>query len=168
MVIIMALPPGFVCCCAKCSCVIRRYLPGKSTYKRGCARKAGAFICADQYILLVQSCGRFWGPPKGTVEDNETIRDCAIREVREETGLDVGAVLPQTYTKLKSRFYYYVVHMKQRRVFPLQYPGNDVNGIGWFNIECVRRNIQDGSLQANQHLRYGLELFFGLKNETPT
>lgn len=163
----MALPVGFVCSCRKCSCVIGKYFPAKvSTYKRGCARKAGAFICADKYMLLVQSCGRFWGPPKGTVEANESIRDCAIREVLEETGLDVSGVLPQTYTKLKSRFYYYLVYTKQLRAIPSQCPGNDVNGIGWFNIDCVRQNIENGTFLANQHLRYGLDIFFKIKNET--
>lgn len=156
----MALPPGFACSCNKCSCVIGKYFPSKiSTYKRGSARKAGAFICADEHILLVQSCGRFWGPPKGTIEDNESIRDCAIREVREETGLDVSSVLPDTYIRLKSRFYYYIIYTKQMCVVPSQNPGNDVNGIGWFNIECVRRNILNGTFNANQHLRYGLDLF---------
>jgi len=30
-----------------------------------------------------------WGLPAGGLEENETIRECIIREVKEETGLDI-------------------------------------------------------------------------------
>ena len=43
--------------------------------------------------LEVALCGRnypaIWGLPKGTPEPNETQRETALREVREETGLEV-------------------------------------------------------------------------------
>ena len=46
--------------------------------------------------LEVVICGRnadgVWGLPKGTPDDGETIEQTAIREVTEETGLDVEIV----------------------------------------------------------------------------
>jgi ADP-ribose pyrophosphatase YjhB (NUDIX family) len=30
-----------------------------------------------------------WGPPKGTLQENEIVEDCAIREVFEETGIQI-------------------------------------------------------------------------------
>ncbi len=39
--------------------------------------------------LLIQHRGGHWGFPKGHVENDETEPETAIREIREETGLDV-------------------------------------------------------------------------------
>ena len=43
------------------------------------------------HILLVRPFERsdVWGIPKGHLNDGESIIDCAIRETREETGVDV-------------------------------------------------------------------------------
>jgi len=48
----------------------------------------------DNYILLVQSCGNFWGFPKGSLEnigtkEEESYFECAIRELKEETGIEI-------------------------------------------------------------------------------
>jgi ADP-ribose pyrophosphatase YjhB (NUDIX family) len=45
----------------------------------------------DRILLLNQDTdtGRSWSPPCGKVEEGETIRDALVREMREETGLDV-------------------------------------------------------------------------------
>jgi ADP-ribose pyrophosphatase YjhB (NUDIX family) len=54
---------------------------------------AGALVVRDRQILLVhhRQAGRFdfWVPPGGSLEGEESIFDCARRETREETGLEV-------------------------------------------------------------------------------
>ncbi|MFF0296791.1 NUDIX domain-containing protein [Kitasatospora sp. NPDC004615] len=45
-------------------------------------------------VLLVRNRHRGWVPPGGKVEDDETPREAAARELREETGL-VAQLLPQ-------------------------------------------------------------------------
>jgi 8-oxo-dGTP pyrophosphatase MutT (NUDIX family) len=45
-------------------------------------------------LLIKRSDNGLWGLPAGTIELNETVRECAIREVLEETGLAVHALTP--------------------------------------------------------------------------
>ncbi|MBR1540373.1 MAG: NUDIX domain-containing protein [Clostridia bacterium] len=49
----------------------------------------GCIIVEDRKVLLVQEKQGHWGLPKGHVEGNETHEETAIREVKEETNLDV-------------------------------------------------------------------------------
>jgi bis(5'-nucleosidyl)-tetraphosphatase len=56
-------------------------------------KSAGAvvFYRGDQieYLLLLSS---FWGFPKGHIESGESEPDAALREIHEETGLDVNLI----------------------------------------------------------------------------
>ena len=54
--------------------------------------RATAVLIEDERILLVQQrvdAQRSWSLPGGTLLSGETLGDCLVREVREETGLDV-------------------------------------------------------------------------------
>ncbi|MBU4225245.1 MAG: NUDIX hydrolase [Chloroflexi bacterium] len=46
----------------------------------------------DRLLLLKRSDSGCWGPPGGAVEPGENVETAARREVREETGLEVGGV----------------------------------------------------------------------------
>ncbi|HEY8490950.1 MAG TPA: NUDIX domain-containing protein [Dehalococcoidia bacterium] len=52
----------------------------------------GAVILDGQGRVLLHrrpEDGHLWAPPSGTMEPGEAVLDCLLREVREETGLDV-------------------------------------------------------------------------------
>ena len=49
----------------------------------------GCIIVENGKVLIVQENKGHWGLPKGHVEGNETEEETAIREVKEETNLEV-------------------------------------------------------------------------------
>lgn len=58
--------------------------------------RATAVLIEDDQILLTEqrvseSLSRGWSLPGGTLEIGETLEQCVIREMKEETGLDVTA-----------------------------------------------------------------------------
>ncbi|SNX82333.1 related to decapping enzyme [Melanopsichium pennsylvanicum] len=59
----------------------------------------GAILLAEDWnkCLLVKGwkSSAAWGFPKGKINQNEPERDCAIREVLEETGYDCSSLLPE-------------------------------------------------------------------------
>ena len=121
-------------------------------------RKAGVFIYdpKEDRVLLVQSRGQLWGPPKGTIEFGENETQCAIREVKEETGLDVT---PSDFTKaikIKNRAIYFYVEMDSRLAsvyIDKTIPDNDVNGITWIKLDCLQSCVYDGHMVLNQHCK---------------
>ena len=83
--------------------------------KRKLNKKAGMFIYDynSGKVLLVQSRGNLWGVPKGTFEPNETEKECAIREVQEETGLEISESKLTKVSQIESNAFYYYVNIKQ-------------------------------------------------------
>lgn len=64
------------------------------TYEKSC----GAIVIDDNKVLVVRHNAGHLGFPKGHVEGNETEVETAIREVKEETGLDVEIDSNYRYT----------------------------------------------------------------------
>ena len=122
-------------------------------------KKSGGFIYdgTDQKnikILLIQSRGQLWGSPKGSMNDGETVLECAKREVKEESGIEIvddnilGSII------VKNKAMYYIVNMQEMEVFPqTNVEDNDANGIGWFNVNCLINLIKYSKIKVNQHLR---------------
>lgn len=54
-------------------------------YEKSC----GAVIFDNDKVLVIQQVKGHWGFPKGHVESGETEVETAIREIKEETNLDV-------------------------------------------------------------------------------
>jgi 8-oxo-dGTP pyrophosphatase MutT (NUDIX family) len=59
-----------------------------------------------EYLLVTSSGGNAWVLPKGHVERGETLEETAVREVKEESGIEATIVAPLTtlkYSKGKER-----------------------------------------------------------------
>lgn len=151
--------------CEKKCCLIKvdskvTSLPSRS----GRTCKAGVFIYDkdSDAVLLVQSRGKLWGPPKGTIEIGETASDCAVREVREETGL---VITPENFSraiKIKNRAIYYYLEMTVTDVEPqLDLVDNDVNGITWIKLDCLQSMITNGNIVLSEQCKIAFKKFLG-------
>ena len=62
----------------------------------------GILVFREGRVLLGRRLGSHgagtWAPPGGHLEDGESVDDCARREVAEETGLALGALVPGPYS----------------------------------------------------------------------
>lgn len=126
-------------------------------------KKAGSFIYdkLSSKILLVQSRGHMWGSPKGTMKEMETPLECAIREVKEETGIDIDEKSLSDNIIINSKVQYYFLKMKESDVYIQNHiDDNDANGIGWFKVDCLEKLVNDGVININQHCRILIKKIF--------
>lgn len=62
----------------------------KCLYEKSCGAVIFNDLSNERYFLVVKNTnGRYWGFPKGHIEIGETEEQTALREVKEETNLDV-------------------------------------------------------------------------------
>jgi 8-oxo-dGTP pyrophosphatase MutT (NUDIX family) len=119
------------------------------------SQKAGMILVnkATNKLLLIKSRGMYWGFPKGGINYGESIEDCAMREVKEETGLGVDLKVDDKLIRMYETTYFlkaipkYSKFKIKRKVAGGEL--NDVSGIGWIKPEC----ILESQLRINAHCR---------------
>ena len=129
-------------------------------------QKAGAFIYdrENNKVLLVQSRGNLWGPPKGSCENAESFKKCAIREVKEETGIQLeNNSISDSNKLIYNNAHYFYCPMSQVTVTldsPMLSAGsNDASGIGWFNMDCLKELVKLKIININFHCKLLFEYF---------
>ena len=100
----------------------------------------------NELLLNLRSDTNNWGIPGGSKELNETLEECAVRELKEETNIDVNDL--ELITVLSGKEYYF------------KYPNED-------ELDCVialyRVLNYEGELNVNDGESKKLE-FFSLDN----
>lgn len=100
-------------------------------------------------ILLIFRRGK-WDLPKGKLDDGETLLDCALREVREETGLkklEAGDEIKTTYHTyvefgkhiLKESHWYKMISKEKEEVTPQV--EEDITEIRWVKKEDLKNYL---------------------------
>lgn len=154
---------NFICPNGCCTIKIKPYkkinAPFENFQKQ--RKKAGVFIYDPKKdkVLLVQSRGNFWGLPKGTIQSGETEIECAIREVKEETGLSITDNFTKV-VKIYNKGIYFYMEMEECDVNVQDHIyGNDANGICWIKLKCLEKCIENGDISLNKHCQIVFKKF---------
>ncbi|GAB3013063.1 NUDIX domain-containing protein [Niabella terrae] len=110
----------------------------------------GLVLNAQQDILMIFRRG-YWDLPKGHQDPGETIEDCALREVREETGLSTLRLLrPLTVTFHTYQQGSHAI-LKESHWFVMQSPGTepllgqteeDIEKIEWVSANQLEQRLK--------------------------
>lgn len=146
----------------------------------GHIKKAGCFIYdpTSKKVLIVQSRAFKWGSPKGSVQENERPVDCAIREVKEETGLTISESMFIQSWIVSDNNLYFLIHLPEVDIkdqyqhiqsiaedaLLVDKERNDVNGMGWIKIECLREMMIHRRILINQNTKQLLRKFLDVRN----
>jgi 8-oxo-dGTP pyrophosphatase MutT (NUDIX family) len=150
-----------------CSILINAYGsdPPNRIYRQT-RKKAGMFIYDPiaSRVLLVQSRGKLWGPPKGSIEEGEDDVKCAIREVKEETGLDIDVSdFNSTEPVISGHATFFYIETAHSDISVRnEVKDNDANGISWIRIECLIDLVRDGKITLNYHGKFLLRHYLNM------
>jgi ADP-ribose pyrophosphatase YjhB (NUDIX family) len=128
----------------------KKYFPHKKSSIQEVVREATAGgvvfrrnqTSGDIEILLIQDIKDRWTIPKGHVEEGETAKETAVREIGEETGLldvDVMSWLGKIHFRYRRQ---QSLVLMTTQIYLVHAKGNTdnlkkediMNGIGWFNV----------------------------------
>lgn len=109
-------------------------------------KSCGGIIIKDDKVLMVNQVKGFTGFPKGHVEENETEIETAIREIKEETNIDVELYENKKY-KVNYRpnpitdkeVIYFIGKVKNdENIKPQE---TEVTSVIWVNIDEVENHL---------------------------
>ena len=112
-------------------------------------------VDADRFLLCRRKPGTLeggkWCLPCGYVEFHEDFLTAARREVKEETGLDVGiaSLLSVASNFLRPDIHTLAVALLAKPVGGVASPGDDVDEVGWFSLEDDLPNF---AFTADRHM----------------
>lgn len=117
--------------------------------------KSGGMIVYKNKILIVQSNFNKWGFPKGHRNSGESVLDCAVREIREETSLVVNLTENDRllYMCDNTALYYKKLDTKPKiNIKQIIQQQTDCTGIAWIRLSCLKKYI-NGKYSAKKHAK---------------
>ena len=108
-------------------------------------KSCGCIVIENNKVLLIQQKKGNWGFPKGRVEKNESECETAIREVKEETNIDViiedkNKKYIDTYYSKKDEFKEVVLFLGKRIGGEIKPQENEIKNVEWVDLlEAINR-----------------------------
>ncbi len=111
-------------------------------------KAAGGIVRSDSGYLFIYRRGR-WDLPKGKIEEGESAKSAAVREVCEETGLKyvkISGDFPSTWhvyynsfkqnpmTAMLKKTYWFLMESSDKQIL-IPESGEDIELVKWFNRE---------------------------------
>ena len=128
---------------------------------------AGVCVISPQGVLLSQSHNLFWGFPKGILEKDETLVECALRELEEETGLtltrkDLHTVVFSFQYKKVHRTVSIFFHVSPKPIVldPNKDFISDVTGFAFIQPACILELVYANVIKINYFTRVLLNILF--------
>ncbi len=110
------------------------------------------------YVIIVHGRSSFkWGLPKGGLEFNESHVECAMREIKEETGLMINLNTNHKRVRIHSTYYYIIkLSSKYTNMDPID--KQEIVDIKWIDINDiekykVNRELRDFSQKKDYILK---------------
>ena len=110
---------------------------------------AGCVVEKDNKILVVQEgldfCYGQWNFPAGHVNEFENVTDAAVREVKEETGLDVKlkGVLPICETELRNETHVIIRFVAEVIGGKIEFDSNEIVDVKWIDIKDIEKMTEE-------------------------
>ena len=112
--------------------------PKTVTFPRPMIGVAGIAFDAECRVLLVRDDDKGWSVPGGRLEPDERLVDACVRELREETGLEVRvARLAEVFERIESDMHYVILDYLVEVVGGTLQAGDDALEVGWFSLAEV-------------------------------
>ena len=121
---------------------------------------AGCLIEKDNKFLMVKEakkkCYGQWNFPAGHLEENETIKEAAIREVFEETGCKVKltGVLPIVHEHIKDENAIMIRFVAKIEEENIVFNENEILDVKWIDIEDIKKMKEDELRGYNLSLKF--------------
>lgn len=101
-------------------------------------KRAGCIIlCQDELLVVYQNNSGYWGFPKGSLCDKEHIRNGAIRETLEETGVNLSKTKFVDSIKHKGCQYFITVLDTKPVIRPVD--TDEIGGHRWVTLNALER-----------------------------
>ncbi len=108
-------------------------------------KSCGCIIIEKDKVLLIQQTQGHWGFPKGHIEIGETEIETAIREVKEETNLDVEIDENRRYTMEyitdKDTFKQVVLFIAKKISGNEKYQESEIKSMEWMTFDDAIKAI---------------------------
>ena len=145
------------CSCKNCFFEFTDYKYINKNYYHKFNKRKGGILIVDKYdrLLLVQSRGHLFGIAKGTLENHESFENGAIRELKEETGIDIDASQLKHKIQLNQKACYYYVKLDDE-IYPKvqkHIVDNDANSVVLISFNCLLENIENKKMKLTHQTK---------------